>query len=53
MTDLDNVTPAPGNGSTPVNGIEIVLTFQSNYNFGIARSYNGTLRTVISSVPSY
>lgn len=53
LTDLATVSPGPGNGSTAVKGVEVVLTYQSNYNFGIARSYNGTFRSVISAVPSY
>ena len=53
LTDLATVSPAPGNGSTPVSGIEAVVTFQCTYNFGTVRVYNGTYRSVISGMPSY
>ncbi len=53
LTDLLTVTPAPGNGSKPVSGIEVVITFQCSYNFGIPRTYHGSLRSVISAVPTY
>ena len=53
LTDLLTVSPAPGNGSKPVSGVEAVVTFQSSYNFGILRTYRGSIRTVISAVPTY
>ncbi len=53
LTDLATVSPAPGNGSKPVSGVEAVVTFQSSYNFGTLRTYHGTLRSVISAVPTY
>lgn len=53
LTDLLTVSPAPGNGSKPVSGIEAVVFFQSSYNFGILRTYHGSLRSVISAVPTY
>lgn len=53
LTDLAQLLPRPGNGGRPVDGIEVVLTYQCNYNFGAMRTYNGTFRSVISAVPSY
>jgi type II secretory pathway pseudopilin PulG len=53
LTDLATVSPGPGNGSKPVSGIEAVVTFQCSYNFGIFRTYRGSLRSVISAVPTY
>jgi len=53
LTDLATVSPAPGNGSKPVSGIEVVINFQCSYNFGILRTYTGSFRSVISAVPTY
>lgn len=34
-------------------GVEISLVFQTTYNWGVTRTYGGTLRSVRSSVPTY
>lgn len=34
-------------------GVELTLVFQTTYNFGVTRTFNGTLRSVRSSVPTY
>lgn len=34
-------------------GVEIVLVFETTYNWGVTRTYGTTLRTVRSSVPTY
>jgi type II secretory pathway pseudopilin PulG len=35
------------------SGVEVVLYYQTAYNFGVTRTFNGTLRSVRSSVPTY
>ena len=35
------------------DGVEIVIIFQSTYNFGHERTHNGSLRTVRSNVATY
>lgn len=35
------------------SGVEIVIFYQTTYNFGVTRTHNGSLRSVRSSVPSY
>lgn len=34
-------------------GVEIVVFFETTYNWGVTRTYRGALRTVRSSVPTY
>lgn len=47
LTDLAAVS-----GNT-ANGVEIVLHYETNYNFGAPRSHRGSLRTVRSNIPTY
>jgi type II secretory pathway pseudopilin PulG len=47
---LTDLTAASGNTA---NGVEIVLHYETNYNFGRPRSHRGSLRTVRSNIPTY
>ncbi len=47
LTDLATVS-----GNT-ANGVEIVLHYETAYNFGRPRSHRGSLRTVRSNIPTY
>lgn len=40
--------------ATPIaSGVEITIDYQITYNFGVARTIRGSLRSVRSSVPTY
>ncbi len=47
LTSLETAT------SDLASGVEIVIYYQTTYNFGVARTFNGALRSVRSSVPAY
>jgi type II secretory pathway pseudopilin PulG len=34
-------------------GVEVVIYYRTTYNFGVTRTFNGALRSVRSSVPTY
>jgi len=47
LTSLETVTSGVG------SGVEVVIFYQTTYNFGVTRTINGSLRSVRSSVPTY
>jgi hypothetical protein len=47
---LTNLLTATGGVA---NGVEITVNYSTTYNFGQARTFSGTLRTVRSGVPTY
>ena len=47
LTSLETAT------SNVASGVEIVIFYQTTYNFGITRTFDSSLRSVRSSVPTY
>ena len=47
LTSLETAT------SNLASGVEVILYYQTTYNFGVTRTFNGSLRSVRSSVPTY
>jgi len=47
LTDLNTATAGQA------DGVEIVLFYQTTYNFGSVRTQNGSLRTVRSNVATF
>jgi type II secretory pathway pseudopilin PulG len=47
LTSLETVT------SNVASGVEVVIFYQTTYDFGVRRTFDGSLRSVRSSVPTY